>query len=71
MKHEGVQLETKKLRTIMAKRFMGQNGLARLAKLSTGHVSQLINGTRHASPKIQKKLLRCLGVEFDAIFRVC
>ena len=50
---------------------LSQNDLARQLGLSQGYLSQLINGTRFASPRIQRRFQRALGdVELDELFTV-
>ena len=46
-----------------------QNWLAGEAGISRGHLSMLVNGQRAASVRVQRRLLRALGVEDgDALF---
>lgn len=50
---------------------MSQNGLGRGANLTSGHISQLINRKRNASPKTREKILAALeGVAFDEVFEI-
>ena len=71
MSHLKVRVKTKILREILARKNMSQNGLGRAARLTSGHVSQLIRGTRNASPETREKILKELeDVTFDQIFRI-
>lgn len=46
-----------------------QNWLAREAGISHGHLSMLVNGRRSASVRVQRRLLRTLGLDDgDALF---
>lgn len=46
-----------------------QNWLAGEAGISRGHLSMLVNGRRAASARVQRRLLRALGLEDgDALF---
>jgi transcriptional regulator with XRE-family HTH domain len=66
-----VNIKSKALQLIMAKRNMSQNSLGRGANLQSGHVSQLISGKRNVSPDTRAKLLKALdGVQFDEIFAI-
>jgi len=66
-----VKIKPKPLLTILAKENMSQNGLARVAGLQSGHVSQLISGKRNVSPNTRRKILQSLnGVQFDEIFAI-
>ena len=66
-----VRVRAKALLGILARRNMSQNGLARITGLTSGHVSQLIQGKRNVSPKTRTRILHCLGdVPFDEIFSI-
>ena len=48
---------------------ISQNELARLAGISPGHLSLLMNGKRSPGPSVRRRLMRALGVEdFDRLF---
>ena len=50
---------------------MTQNQLAKRAGITSGHLSQLINGDRLPSPAVRRKLLEALDpLEFDDIFEI-
>ena len=42
---------------------ISQNQLARLAGISPGHLSLLMNGMRSPAPKVRRRLMRTLGVD--------
>ena len=48
---------------VMDRLGLSQNEVARRAGLSSGYMSQLVNGERSPSPRTQRRLLRVLGVE--------
>ena len=48
---------------------ISQNQLARLAGISPGHLSLLMNGKRSPAPAVRRRLMRALGVEdFHVLF---
>ena len=48
---------------------ISQNELARLAGISPGHLSLLMNGKRSPGPSVRGRLMRALGVDdFDRLF---
>ena len=48
---------------------MSQNELARLAGISSGHLSRLLSGRAYPSPPARRRLQRVLGVsDFDDLF---
>ena len=48
---------------------LSQNELARRVGLTSGYLSQLINGRKHPSPRTRLRLQQVLGVtEFDDLF---
>ncbi|MCH9037497.1 MAG: helix-turn-helix transcriptional regulator [Chloroflexi bacterium] len=56
---------------IILRRNMTQNQLAKKAGITSGHLSQLINGDRLPSPAVRRKLLEALDpLEFDDIFEI-
>ncbi len=71
MSNMTVRIKAKPLLRILATRNISQNGLGRVARLTSGHVSQLIKGRRNVSPKTRDKILTALGdVPFDDIFAI-
>ena len=50
---------------------MSQNDLARLAGVTSGYLSRLMNGRRCPSPRMRRRLQEALGCsEFDDLFIV-
>ena len=48
---------------------ISQNQLARLAGISSGHLSFLMNGARSPSPRVRRQLMEVLGVDdFHQLF---
>ena len=48
---------------------ISQNQLARLAGISPGHLSLLMNGKRSPAPGVRRRLMRALGVnDFHVLF---
>ena len=52
----------------MARLGFSQNGLARAIDRSSGHLSQVLNRRRHASPEMRANMLRVLNARFDDLF---
>jgi transcriptional regulator with XRE-family HTH domain len=66
-----VKIKKRALLILLATRNMSQNGLARVAGLKGGHVSQLINGDRNVSPVTRERLLKAMQpVKFEDIFTI-
>ena len=48
---------------------ISQNQLARLAGISPGHLSLLMNGKRSPAPRVRRRLMKALGVDdFHRLF---
>ena len=48
---------------------ISQNQLARLAGISPGHLSLLVNGKRSPAPGVRRRLMKALGVDdFHVLF---
>lgn len=66
-----VRLKTGVIHRILAEKSMSQNWLAYRLRISSGYMSQLLNGSRCPSPKIRQRFLAALtGYEFDDLFRI-
>lgn len=64
-----VRVNQNAVQIAMAKRNMSQNMLAIKSGISSGYISQLMCGTRYASPRIRQKILEILKpLTFDDIF---
>ena len=65
------RVKTRAVWEILLRRNMTQNELAKKAGITSGHLSQLINGDRLPTPSVRKKLLDALApIEFDDIFDI-
>lgn len=57
------------VRRDLAKLNISQNRLASKLGITTGYMSQLLGGTRYASPELRQRLLNILpGIDFDGLF---
>ncbi|MCL0047867.1 helix-turn-helix domain-containing protein [Dehalococcoidia bacterium] len=64
-----VRLNRDAIQLAMVRRNMSQNMLAIRVGISSGYISQLMCGTRHASPKVRQKILDALTpLTFDDVF---
>jgi transcriptional regulator with XRE-family HTH domain len=52
----------------LAQRNISQNGLARACRLSSGHMSQLLKGTRLPGPQTRQRLMEFLRLPFEELF---
>ncbi len=66
-----VKVKTRAVWELLARKNMTQNELGRRAEVSSGHLSQLINGERFPSPAVRQRLMNALApVDFDDIFEI-
>ena len=66
-----VKVKTRAIWRLLVRRNMTQNDLARKAGISSGHLSMMVNGERHPSAYVRRKMLEALApVEFDEIFEI-
>ena len=66
-----VRVKTKAVWEILLRRNMTQNELAKLVEVSSGHLSQLVNGERGPSAPVRRKMLAALSpAKFDDIFEI-
>jgi transcriptional regulator with XRE-family HTH domain len=66
-----VSLKRGTIQVAMVRRNMSQNMLAMRIGISSGYISQLMRGTRHASPDVRKKLLDIFTpLTFDDLFTI-
>ena len=63
-----VRLKRRRVLELLSQKNMSQNSFGRDAKLSSGHVSQLLRGKRNVSPDTRVRILGILGVTFGEIF---
>ncbi len=66
-----VALKSAELQKILVRKTKSQNWLAYRMEVSSGYMSQLMNGARHPSPKMREKILAVLPeCKFDDLFRI-
>jgi len=64
-------LKNKELNMYLTKKNKSQNWLAYHLKISSGYMSQLMNGARHPSPKMRERIMKALPeLIFDDLFLV-
>ncbi|HEX76928.1 MAG TPA: helix-turn-helix transcriptional regulator [Dehalococcoidia bacterium] len=64
-----VRLNRDAIQLAMVRRNMSQNMLAIRVGISSGYISQLMCGTRYASPRVRQKILDALTpLTFDDVF---
>ncbi len=63
------KLRSDVIRAVLAEGNISQNALARMIPVSSGYMAQLMNGTRHPSHVVRRRLLYILGgCKFDDLF---
>jgi transcriptional regulator with XRE-family HTH domain len=65
-----VKLRSVRVREILLRRNLSQNGLAVRLGISSGYCSQLLSGLRYPSPLMRKRLLKVLAEDFDTLFEM-
>ena len=66
-----VNLKTKFIRRKLIKKNMSQNWLALRIGVSSGYMSQLMDGSRHPSPNVRQKFLDVFPeCNFDDLFLI-
>jgi hypothetical protein len=66
-----VLLKQKFVESFLARKNKSQNWLAFKLGISSGYMSQLMNGTRCPSPKMREKLLKnFVDINFDDLFNI-
>ncbi len=66
-----VYIKTKFIRTKLIRKNMSQNWLASRAGVTSGYMSQLMDGSRCPSPKLRQRLMDVFPeCEFDDLFRI-
>ena len=66
-----VYLKTKFIKKKLIRKNISQNVFAKRAGVSSGYMSQLMDGSRHPSPELRKKLLEVFPEhEFDDLFAI-
>jgi transcriptional regulator with XRE-family HTH domain len=66
-----VCLKKKVVRRKLARKSLSQNWLALRTGISSGYMSQVMNGSRHPSPKLRQRLLDIFPeCQFDDLFLI-
>ncbi len=65
-----VKLKKEKVERLMIRRNLSQNSLAKRIEVSSGYMSQLMNGIRCASPQVRTKLQHTFNRGFDELFEI-
>jgi len=64
-----VFLRNKAIRKILIRKNKSQNWFAHRIEVSTGYMSQLMDGSRYPSPKVREKIMNNLpDFSFDDLF---
>lgn len=66
-----VNLRNETIKRILLRKNKTQNWLAHRLEISTGYMSQLMEGTRNPSPKLREKIMNYLpDCRFDDLFEI-
>jgi len=66
-----VFLKTKEIKKNLIRKNKSQNWLAHRIEVSSGYMSQLMEGTRNPSPQVRARLMKTLkGSDFDNLFLI-
>lgn len=66
-----VMIKKGSLQKALLKKNKSQNWLAQHLQISSGYMSQLMNGARHPSGELRERLLLYFeGAEFDDLFEI-
>ena len=66
-----VRLNRRTIQVALVRRNMSQNMMASRTGLSSGYLSQLMCGTRYASPRARRKIMELLSpMTFDDLFTI-
>lgn len=66
-----VNLRNETIKRILLRKNKTQNWLAHRLEISTGYMSQLMEGTRNPSPKLREKIMNYLpDFGFDDLFEM-
>jgi len=64
-------LKSKSLEKILIRKNKSQNWFAHRIEVSSGYMSQLMNGSRHPSPKVRERIMNHLPEQsFDDLFSI-
>ncbi len=66
-----VYLRNKEIKKILIRKNKSQNWLAHRLEISTGYMSQLMDGSRHPSPQLRERIMNNLPEnKFDDLFQI-
>ena len=65
-----VKIKLRLLLTVMAKRNMSQNALAREVGITSGHFSQMLTGLKCPGPDYRQRLMDSSGLAWDDLFEI-
>ncbi|MBW1855448.1 MAG: helix-turn-helix transcriptional regulator [Deltaproteobacteria bacterium] len=66
-----VYLRCKEIKKILMRKNKSQNWLAHKLEVSTGYMSQLVDGARCPSPKLRERIMNNLTeLKFDDLFEI-
>lgn len=66
-----VNLRSKEIKRILIRKNKSQNWFAHRIEVSTGYMSQLMDGSRCPSPKVREKIMNNLpDYSFDDLFAI-
>ena len=66
-----VLLRSKKIKKILIRKNKSQNWFAHKLEISSGYMSQLMDGSRNPSPRLREKIMNNLPEhEFDDLFLI-
>lgn len=66
-----VYIRRKEVKKILIRRNKSQNWLAYKLEISSGYMSQLMDGTRNPSPKLRERIMKNLSEQkFDDLFEI-
>lgn len=64
-------LRSETIKRILCRKNKTQNWLAHRLEISTGYMSQLMEGVRNPSPKLRERIMSCLPeCAFDDLFEI-
>ena len=66
----GIRTKSKGLREVLIRKGLTATSMAAVAGIGTVTALQVCNGSRSPSPRIAKKIVDSLGVEFDDVFEI-
>jgi len=66
-----VSLKNKEIKKILIRKNKSQNWFAHRLEVSTGYISQLMDGSRNPSPRLREQIMKHLpDHKFDDLFEI-